>query len=56
MDKPRVCLVSNGTDVWTEQYRRDEVQSIHPIIRDFLQWLSATGNMETYTKYWGARE
>lgn len=49
-------LVSNGTDVWTEQYRRDEVQSIYPIIRDFLQWLSATGNMETYTKYWGARE
>lgn len=48
-------LVSNGTDVWTEQYRRDETRSIFPIIRDFLHWLEATGNMDTYKQFWGEK-
>lgn len=49
-------LVSNGADVWTEQYRRDETPSIYPTIRDFLQWLTATGLMQTYLYHWGERK
>lgn len=49
-------LVSNGQDVWTEHYRRDETHSIEPVIRDFMQWLNTTGNMATYQQYWGAKE
>lgn len=48
-------LVSNGTDMWTEKYRRDETPSILPIIVDFLRWLRATGYMEIYQQYWGER-
>lgn len=49
-------LVSNGTDVWTERYRRDETQSIYPVIRDFLHWLTATGLIQTYLYHWGERK
>lgn len=48
-------LVSNGTDVWTETYRRDETPSIYPIIADFLRWLEAVGLMAVYKQHWGAR-
>ena len=48
-------LVSNGTDVWTETYRRDETPSIYPIVTDFLRWLEATGLMPVYLQHWGAR-
>ena len=49
-------LVSDGNEVWTENYRRDETPSIIPTIVDFLRWLNETGNMEIYLKYWGARK
>ena len=48
-------LVSNGSEVWTETYRRDEVQPIIPIISNFLTWLTNTDNMPIYKQYWGAR-
>ena len=35
-------LVSNGSAVWPETYRRDEAPSIFPVISDFLDWLRAT--------------
>lgn len=47
-------LVSNGTDVWTETYRRDETRSIIPVIADFLSWLSVNGYMDLYKKHWVA--
>ena len=47
-------LVSNGKDLWTETYRRDETRSIIPTIADFLRWLEATGTREIYEKYWEA--
>jgi len=47
-------LVSNGTDVWTETYRREEVKSIHPTISDFFDWLDAVGLMDTYKEHWKA--
>lgn len=48
-------LVSNGEDVWTEQYRRDETPSIIPIIHDFLAWLNVTGLMPIFKEHWGER-
>lgn len=49
-------LISDGANVWTEKYRRDETQSIYPVIRDFLQWLTATGLIQTYLYHWGERK
>lgn len=48
-------LVSNGTNVWSETYRRDESQDIKVIIADFLAWLSAQGLLETYKEKWLAK-
>lgn len=47
-----VYLVSNGSTVWTETYRRDETLPIEPIVADFLNWLSANGLMDLYKKHW----
>lgn len=49
-------LVSNGTEVWHETYRRDETPDILPIIRDFLDWLRGHGLYGLYCKYWEALE
>lgn len=48
-------LVSNGTNVWHEKYRRDETPPIEPIVADFLVWLETNGLMELYKEYWLAR-
>ena len=48
-------LVSNGTDVWTETYNREESQDIKVIISDFFSWLSAQGLMEKYKEKWLAK-
>ena len=47
-------IVSNGTEVWTEMYRRDEVSDIKPVIADFLLWLDAVGLMPLYKEKWVA--
>lgn len=52
--KEFVYLVSNGTDVWTEIYRRDETPDIEPIIADFFAFLIDKDLMETYKKFWKA--
>ena len=44
--------VSNGSDVWTETYRRDETAPIEPIISDFLKFLQMSGLMKTYRECW----
>lgn len=49
-------IVSDGNEVWTERYRADETPSIVKTIDEFLNWLELTGNMDTYKKYWKARE
>ena len=48
-------IVSNGSGVWPETYRRDESTSILPIISDFLEWLTVTGYMDLYQKHWVAK-
>lgn len=45
-------LVSNGTNVWPETYRREETQSIIPIIASFLDWLEVQGLMGIYEEKW----
>lgn len=47
-------LISNGSSVWTETYRRDETPSIFPIISDFFEWLEVNGLMELYKEKWMA--
>lgn len=48
-------LVSNGTEVWRETYRRDETPSIFPTIHMFFDWLQTSGHMELYKQHWGAK-
>lgn len=48
-------VVSNGREVWTERYEREDTRSIIPIISDFLSWLRDTGNMEIYKEKWVAK-
>lgn len=50
-----VYVISNGADVWTEPYRRDEVSDIKPVIADFLSWLDAVGLMPLYKEKWVAK-
>ena len=45
-------LISNGTEVWTETYTREETPSIFPVISDFVDWLTATGLLELYKEKW----
>lgn len=48
-------VISNGTDVWTERYRRDETPSIIPTIENFVEWLQTMNLLDTYKKYWLAK-
>lgn len=48
-------LVSNGSAVWSETYRRDETRSIIPDIQDFFSWLEAMQLMDLYREKWGAK-
>lgn len=47
-------IISNGREVWTEAYTREDTRSIIPVISDFLYWLQDTGNMEIFTEKWVA--
>lgn len=45
-------LVSNGSAVYTETYRREDTRSIVPTIADFLSWLDSTGLDGIYREKW----
>ena len=47
-----VYLVSNGSQLWRESYRREETRSIRPDISDFFKWLTVQGLMEVYREKW----
>lgn len=51
-----VYVISGGTEVWTESYRRSETPSIVPTIADFLSWLQAMDLMPLYQEKWLARD
>lgn len=48
-------LVSNGTDVWTETYTREETPDIYPIISDFVDWITEQGLLSIYKEKWEAK-
>lgn len=48
-------MVSNGSAVWPETYRREESPSIYPVISNFLEWLTAAGLMDIYKEKWLAK-
>ena len=50
-----VYLVSNGVDVWHEEYRRGEVFPIEPTIQNFFYWLEDAGLAGVYEQFWQAR-
>ncbi|MDO4549512.1 MAG: hypothetical protein Q4D04_15590, partial [Clostridia bacterium] len=56
---PEACeftyLISNGSLVWTETYRRYETDAIEPVIGMFNEWLTAQGLDEEYRAHWLAR-
>lgn len=45
-------LVSNGSSVWCETYRRDETPSVIAVIYDFFDWLGSYDLMDLYKKKW----
>jgi len=45
-------LVTNGSWVWRETYRREESPGIIPTISDFFSWLEMQGLMEVYKTKW----
>lgn len=45
-------VISNGNDVWTETYRRDETPDIIKTIDEFYGWLDSQGLAETYREHW----
>ena len=47
-------IVSNGTDVWTESYTREETRSIFPVIADFAEWINCNGLWKIYAEKWAA--
>ena len=47
-------LISNGTDVWTETYTREETRSIYPVISDFTDWIRDQGLFQIYAEKWEA--
>lgn len=48
-------LVSNGSYVWPETYRRDETPSIIPVIEDFMEWLDVQGLTDIYKEKWASK-
>lgn len=48
-----VYIISNGTEVWTEEYRREElITPITYIASDFLDWLNVMGLMDLFKEKW----
>lgn len=48
-------IVSNGYDVWTERYRRDETADIRYTISCFFSWLESANLMEVYQQKWQSK-
>lgn len=47
-------LVSNGADVWTETYFREDTKSIFPVIADFTDWIKSQGLFPIFDEKWSA--
>lgn len=47
-----VYVVSNGTNVWTEEYWREDVGDIMDTVNEFAAWLKVMGLEELYREKW----
>lgn len=45
-------LVSDGEDVYIESYRREDARKPEDIIAEFIQSITASGQLEIYKKHW----
>lgn len=50
-----VYVVTNGSNVWTESYDREDTPSIIPVVGDFLRWLELQNLMDVYLEKWKSR-
>ena len=50
-----IYLVSNGTNVWTEKYRREETADIRITVAHFFDWLKAQGLDSVFCQHWLAK-
>ena len=48
-------LVSDGADLYTEEYTPELTRPIEEIISDFVQFLNDTNNLSTYKEKWLAQ-
>lgn len=48
-------IISNGSAVWRETYRRDETRDIRIFIADFVAWLKNNSLLDTYKEHWLAK-
>lgn len=47
-----VYVVSNGEDVYTEEYRREDTAPIDGTVCGFLDYLRCISQLDTYFEYW----
>lgn len=47
-------LVSDGTDIYIEQYTPDETVRLESLLTDFMEFLRSAGLMEIYQQHWQA--
>lgn len=48
-------LVSDGTDLYIEQYTPEDTVNAEDLIAEFVEFLNVTGLMETYKEHWAAK-
>lgn len=49
-------LVSDGDGLYMETYRPEDTRFIGDLIHDFLQGITASGDLATYKEHWRAKE
>lgn len=49
-------LVSDGQDLYIEEYRPEDTADAEDLIREFVAFLKATDLLDTYKQFWAARE
>lgn len=49
-------LVSDGQDLYIEEYRPEDSAKAEDLIREFIAFLKASNLLDTYKQFWAARE
>lgn len=48
-------VIFTGRDVFVEEYRKDDTESIFPRIKQFMKWLDTRGLTDTYFDKWKSK-